>query len=86
MTTSCTNSTDSTGRVAQLETGNSCFLRLNATRVRNCPIHRPYVVISAIRAQIFSHMPPSDPNSLMRSGKTPFHLYGPKISPLTPRA
>ena len=36
MTTSCTNSTDSAWRVAQLETGNSCFLRLNATRAPNC--------------------------------------------------
>ena len=71
MTTSCTNSTDSAGRVAQLETGNSCFLRLNATRVLTSLIYRRYAIISVIRVRIFSHIPPSAPDSLMPYGRAP---------------
>ena len=71
MTTSCTNSTDSAGRVAQLETGNSCFLRLNATRAPNCSIYRLYVLISVIRVRIFSRILPSGPDSLIPFGRAP---------------
>ena len=71
MTTSCTNSTDSAGRVAQLETGNSCFLRLIATRVLIFPIYGLYVLISVIRVRIFSRISPSGPDSLIPFGLEP---------------